>query len=318
MRNARRNGGPGHQADQARILVGVDGSPSAQEALDWAAAEAATSRRPLHIVHCCVQPVMELPLGPTGYPVGPQRVMELPRRAGERPPVGGGIHAGERILAEAEVFARLVAPDADVTTEIVLGGAAGSLLRKAEDAALVVVGSRGLGGFMGLLVGSVGTALAGQAACPVVVVHPRAHDRRPARRIVVGVDGSEVSGPAVDFAFQTAARQRVGVTAVLAWSMPVGGHAAWMQPMHMIERAQQRVLAQALDGAQQQFPDVDVTCEVVRARPGPMLVTASSDADLVVVGSRGRGGLRGLLLGSVSQDVLHHAQCPVAVVRPHT
>jgi nucleotide-binding universal stress UspA family protein len=303
--------------EDAPILVGVDGSAAAQEALDWAAAEASARRRPLHIVHCFIQPVMELPPHPGGGSASPRRVMELPPTSEGRRPISG-VQAGERVLAEAELFARLVAPDIKVTSELVVAAPAPALLRKAQGAALVVLGSRGLGGFVGLLLGSVGVAVAGHAPCPVVVVHPRSHARRTARRLVVGVDDSEGSVPAVDFAFETAARKGIGVTAVLAWSAPVSAvHAARTEAVSEIERAHRRLLTEALGEVRRRFPGVDTSCSVVRARPGPALVAESADADLVVVGSRGRGGLRGLLLGSVSQAVLHHAQCPVAVV-PHT
>lgn len=296
----RSSGGVGGQGGPAPILVGVDGSSSSQEALDWATAEASAARRPLHIVHCF-----------------PHAMMELPPRAGERSHAGG-IRAGERLLAEAELLARLVAPDITVTGELIVSAPAPALLRKAEGAALLVLGSRGLGRLMDVLVGSVGVAVAGHAACPVVVVRPGSNDRRrTSRRVVVGVDGTEASAAAVDFAFEAAARRGGDITALIAWSAPVSrAHPARRELSRASERKHRRLLGEALDGPRRTFPDVVVSYEVVSGRPAHTLVAESIGADLVVVGSRGRGGLRGLLQGSVSQALLHHSPCPVAVIPP--
>lgn len=187
---------------QAAIVVGVDGSSAGQDAVDWAAAEAAAQHRPLSIVHGFIWPLIrpKVPLGPMSGG-----------------PAGGGLQAAaQRVLAEAEARARSMAPDVEVTTKLVVAAPAPALLDQAKDADLVVVGSRGLGGFAGLLIGSVGVKIAAHAPCPVVVVRPRSagHPHSSSGRVVVGVDGSEISGLAVDFAFEVAARRGVGVTAV--------------------------------------------------------------------------------------------------------
>jgi nucleotide-binding universal stress UspA family protein len=306
----------GGQETPTPVLVGVDGSPSAQNALDWAAAEASATRRPLHIVHCFSRPVMELPLGISDDFSEPRRVMELPPATRERRPIGG-ISSADGVLAQAELSARLAAPDVKATTELVVAAPAPALLHRAEEAALVVLGSRGLGGCAALLVGSVSQAVAGHAACPVVVVRPRPHHRRSAPRVVVGVDGSEVSTPAVDFAFETAARRGAGLTAVLAMSPPRTARRRHKDPAGSLADDPLRLLTKALDEAWRRWPNVPVTLKLASTRPSDALVAESTGADLVVVGSRGRGGLRGSLLGSVSQVVVHDARCPVAVVRPH-
>lgn len=287
----------------APIVVGVDGSPQAQVALEWAAAEASHMRRPLRIVHGFIWPLMGVPLGPA--PGGPSH---------------GGLQAeAERLLADAETHARSTAPDVDVTSRLVTGAATRVLLDQALDAELVVVGNRGLGGFLGLLVGSVGVEVAAHAPCPVVIVRARPADApQPSTgSVVVGVDGSDASNLAVGFAFRAASHWGRGITAVHAREAPEPLDPALMKAADEIEEAERRLLEESLDRERQRFPDVDVRSKVVNAHPGRALVEESADAELVVVGSRGRGGFTGLLLGSVSQAVVHHARCPVAVVRPH-
>jgi nucleotide-binding universal stress UspA family protein len=283
------------QGDDTAIIVGVDGSPQAQDALDWAAAEASMMRRPLRIVHGFIWPLIGgVPLGPS--PVGP--------------PDGGLQAEAERVLADAETQARQRAPDIKVTTELVIGAAEHALLEQSREAELVVVGNRGMGGFTGLLVGSVGVALAAHAPCPVVVVHPQPVDQPSGRRVVVGIDGSDLSAPAVDFAFQEAALRGVGLTALHAWSP-----SASVFPEVVVELQQRHHLLETLETHRDRFPEVDVEVKLVDGHAGRAMVEESGDAALVVVGSRGRGGFQGLLLGSVSQAVLQHAACPVAVVR---
>lgn len=287
----------------APIVVGVDGSAYAYDALDWAAAMASAMHRPLRLVHACTWPMMRVSLGRTH--IGPaDNELEA---------------AAERVLADAETRAQSVAPHVKVTSELVVGAAAATLLRQANDAELLVLGSRGLGGFAGLLVGSVGVALAAHAPCTVVVVHPRPddHPTPAAGRVVVGADGSELSAPAIEFAFQSAACRKVGLTAVRAWSAPLSGYRRLVLGLGSIEAAERHQLLQTLEAYRQRFPEVDVEAKLVRDHhPGRALIVESAGADLVVVGSRGRGGFTGLLLGSVSQSLLEHAHCPVAVVRP--
>lgn len=293
-------------SEQAPIVVGVDGSESAQDALDWAAAEASAMHRPLRIVHGFIWPLMHVAVGPPS--VGP---------------ADGGLQAeAERLLADAESRAKSAAPDVDVTCELVVGAPTPALLGQARDAELLVVGSRGLGGFLGLLVGSVGVAVAAHAGCPVVVVHPHPDDpsRTAAGRVVVGADGSRLSAAAISFAFRTAARRKAGLTAVRVWEPSLSSHPRLAVVLDRITRAERRKFLAALETDRRTFPEVDLEVKLVRDEnhhPGQTLIEESAGADLIVVGSRGHGGFAGLLLGSVSQSVLEHAQCPVAVVRPH-
>ncbi|MEU4392130.1 universal stress protein [Kribbella sp. NPDC023855] len=281
------------------VLVGVDGSVSARGALVWAAAAASSRRCPLRIVHTFSWPIIG-------------NALDL-SFSGEM--TNGLQSAAEWVLAEAEAHARHVAPGIRISSELFVGGAAPTLLSQAQGAALVVVGSRGLGGFRGLLVGSVSAAVAAHAPCPVIVIHPQrdgtAFPTVPSGRVVVGVDGSEVSGAAIRFAFQEAARRRVGVTAVHA-AMPVR-QPSLVVPAEIIEH---HLFTEAMDSQRALFPGIDLEAKVVHGHQAQALVDESEGAALVVVGSRGRGGFAGMLLGSVSQAVLHHAACPVAVVHP--
>lgn len=285
------------------VLVGVDGSVSAQAALAWAAAEASFRHCPLHIVHTFTWPMIGDPFG-----------LDLAE------PMDNGLRAAAGwILGEAENQARQAAPDIKITAELFAAGAAPTLLSQAQEAELVVVGSRGLGGFRGLLVGSVSSTVATHAPCPVIVVHPHrvgsAFAASPARRIVVGVDGSEASAGAIRFAFQEAARRHVGVTAVHA-ARPTRQHPSLRVPADIVEHVDRQLFAETMDSKRILVPGIDVKTKLVHSHPAQALLDEADGAELIVVGSRGRGGFTGMLLGSVSQAVLHHAACPVAVVHP--
>jgi nucleotide-binding universal stress UspA family protein len=214
--------------------------------------------------------------------------------------------AAEEVLAAAVGQARACAPELDVRPVLDVHAPAVALLRHAAAAALVVVGSRGRGGFAGLLLGSTSLQVAMHAPGPVVVLRPATAERSPgpsAGRIVVGIDGSPQSTCAVRFAVGRAHVCGAELTAVRV-----------RQSQHT--RRQDRALpADCLDPWRRRFPDVDIEEKTVVGNVGSALVDESAGADLLVVGSRGRGGFRGLMLGSVSHTCLHHAHCPVAVVR---
>ena len=189
---------------------------------------------------------------------------------------------------------------------------------------MLVVGSRGLGGFTGLLLGSTGIQLATHSVCPVVVVRPpddAATAGAEAGRVVVGVDGSPASEAAVAFAFEQAAWRGVGLTAVMAWDMAyldVPGRVGSIPEGVLTagQEAAQASLGESLAGWREPYPDIDVRARTDMGNAARVLLDASPGACLLVMGSRGRGGFGSLLLGSVSHAVLHHAHCPVAVVRP--
>jgi nucleotide-binding universal stress UspA family protein len=225
--------------------------------------------------------------------------------------------AAERLLDQQCQAIRADHPGLQITVEVVVGDTVPVLLHEATDAAVLVLGSRGLGEFRDLAAGSVMTHLATHATCPVVVVP--AGWNAGEREIVVGVDGSEHSAAAIAYAFEQAELTGAPLTAVLAWHDPQStGPGDMLPPVYDVDALEEdsaTVLGESLAGQTIDHPDVKVTEKLVHGPAANALLDASRTAGLVVVGSRGRGAFRGLLLGSVSRAVLHHASCPVAVVR---
>lgn len=285
------------------VVVGVDGSASSLAAVEAAAREARLHGVGLRVVHVFFSPDMYAPWGPP--PLGP--------------PEGGVPGTVERLAAEAADRARAVAPEVDVTHAVVIGEPLTVLEAQSRAAELVVVGSRGRGGFAGLLVGSTAVHLAAHGQCPVMVVREQPN---PTDRILLGVDGSPAGDKAVDFAFAEAALRGAGILALHAWTPwnvsappPQNQSTPYAHEPGDLAAAEERLLAEALAGRQERYPGVAVERTVVRGGTREALIEASRSAQLLVVGARGRGGFTGLLLGSVSQALLHHAHCPVTVVR---
>ncbi|WP_285489298.1 universal stress protein [Amycolatopsis taiwanensis] len=287
------------------ILVGVDGSPSALHATRWAAREAARRHVPLRLFHACVLP-------PTG-----SRPVTLPGGA-----VEALVECGHQVLREAERAAREVEPGVEVSREVRVGGAAALLIEESANARMAVLGSHGLGGFEGMLVGSVSVGVSAHGHCPVVVARGRTLDEPPPDRgpVVVGVDGSRISEAAVGFAFDAASLRGVPLIAVHTWTDMSAGETWSVLPFDIdydeVAEDERRLLAERLAGWREKYPDVELRQLVLRDRPVRGLLATAEDAQLLVVGSRGRGALKGVGLGSVSQALLHHSVCPVAVVRP--
>jgi nucleotide-binding universal stress UspA family protein len=201
-----------------------------------------------------------------------------------------------------------------------VGGPAGVLVDESRAASLVVVGTRGLGGFAGLLAGSVSTQVADHAHCPVIVVRTGATTGPgPGAPVVVGLDGSPLSSHALQFALDLAAASDAPLVALYAWrGLPTGNlgpTTVWHYDPEEAEEEARRLLAEQLAGCAERYPQVSIEQRTVLSfNPGDTLVDASRTAGLVVVGSRGRGGFTGLLLGSTSQTLVHHARCSVAVI----
>ncbi|SFQ42546.1 Nucleotide-binding universal stress protein, UspA family [Amycolatopsis arida] len=282
------------------MVVGVDGSERALDAVRWAAREADRLHAPLLAVNASGYP--DLYVGATVPP--PDGLREQMQEQ------------GWEFLREAE---RVAAETAGVRAELRLSvdSSVPFLIEASTSARMLVLGSSGRGGFVGLLVGSTTIALTAHAHCPVVSVRG---EERPGAPVVVGVDGSPLSDDAVGHAFAEAAARETELVAVHTWSdadTEVVFSAARMdldwEPM---EESERRVLAERLAGWRERYPEVSVRRVVERDRPRDQLIEWSQRACLVVVGSRGRGGFRGLLLGSTSQALVHHAECPVMVVRP--
>ncbi|GAA3458668.1 universal stress protein [Saccharothrix longispora] len=282
------------------IVVGVDGSESAVTAAGWAAEEAARHRLPLKLVHAYLLPTL-------GYPDIVLTAHEVHQALREQ---------GQQWLDQAAAAARAAAPGVEVETSVVIDRPAAALIAESRGARLVVLGSRGLGGFTGLLAGSVSVAVSAHAGCPVAVIRGPVPTSGP---VVVGVDGSPVGEGAVAFAFEEASSRGVPLTAVIAWKDflvdSVYGSRVTVDWAY-VEDEQRRLLAERLAGWQEKYPDVAVQRVVVRERPARALVDIARDAQLLVVGTHGLGGFAGMLLGSTSQALIHHAPCPLAVVRP--
>ncbi|GGS94943.1 universal stress protein [Planobispora rosea] len=278
------------------VVVGTDGSAAGSAAVEWAADDAARMRAPLRVVFAADRPPYDIPR------LSAQEWGDaLTRNA-------------ERVLAEAEALARKRQPEIKVTTRVIEGAPAVVLREQAESAAEVVIGSRGLGGFAGAVLGSVSVHVAGHARGPVVVVHSGA--RETYGEIVVGIDDSPQCDPALAYAFEQAALRGARLRAVHAWQLPVHAYAPeLLSDMEEIRRARRRVVADKLASWRQTYPKATVVEDVRPAHPVEALSAASEQADLVVVGSHGRGALGSLALGSVSRGVLHHARGAVAVVR---
>ncbi|MFJ5560720.1 universal stress protein [Streptomyces sp. NPDC093250] len=285
------------------VVVGVDGSASGLAAVEAAAREARLRGAALRVVHAFIWPALHVPLGPS--PSGP--------------PEGGLRNLADRLVAEAVERARAAAPEVEVSHAVVTGEPLTVLEAQSRAAELVVVGSRGMGGFVGLLVGSTAVHLAAHGRCPVLVVREQPSAEGP---IVLGVDGSAAGGPAVDFAFAEAELRKAPLVALHAWTTwnaplpaPQDLSAPYANPPGALAGEEERLLSEALAGHQERYPGVVVEHKVVHGGTREALIEASRSAQLVVTGARGRGGFAGLLLGSVSQALLHHAHCPVAVVR---
>ena len=285
--------------NNALIVVGVDGSQSALDAVRWAAEEARVRGAALRLVHACEVP--------TGYREGFVGTGQLREAL---------VAQGQDALARAEQVAGEAVPGVRVETVSHLAGAVPALIEESAAAAQLVLGTRGLGGFTGLLVGSTAVELASRARCPLVVVRGAAAPDGP---VVVGVDGTEASEAALAHAFGAASAYGTGLVAVHTWTdllveTAFAGNAAALDFSPLAETAAGE-LGERLAGRREQYPDVAVTRYVERERPSVALLRHAENARLVVVGTRGRGGFRGLLLGSTSQHLLRHAPCPVTVVR---
>jgi nucleotide-binding universal stress UspA family protein len=284
----------------AAVLAGIDGSREADAALDYAAWEARSRHRPLRLVYGFV---------PTrNYGPAVAGAEDLP--AGAKDLVRG---------AAAEVRRRY--PEMDVTAAVAPGSPAGVLIEESADAGLVVVGSRGLGRFVGLLAGSVSSQVATYARVPVIVVRSSgwvpSGDGGPAD-VVVGVDGSSGATAAVGFAFEEAVARGGDLIVVYAWqelpddNLDAGGR----RPELNEARAEaDRLLSESLAGWQTKYPDLTVQRRVVHSYHAvPTLIDEAREAALIVVGARGRGGFPGLRLGSVAAGLIHHARQPIAIV----
>ncbi|WP_285591601.1 universal stress protein [Herbidospora sp. NBRC 101105] len=274
------------------IVAGADGSASALAAVEYAAQDAARRGGVLRIVH-------------VHEPWAGVRLRDLETIVNTY---------GEQILVTAERRARASVPDLAITTRLATGDIVNRLKDEAERADTIVIGSRGTGGFAGMILGSVGLGLAGHTPGPVVVVRQTPSDTYG--KVLVGYDGTEDADVALEFAFAEAGRRRARLEAVYAWQPPsfTSLGTGYDNLIHCVYEERSNFVHQKFMAWQGKHPDVTAGRIGVRGHPVEVLSDMSHAADLVIAGCRGLGSFAGAMLGSVGHGLLHHAHCPVAIV----
>ncbi|MET0451013.1 MAG: universal stress protein [Mycobacterium sp.] len=285
------------------IIVAVDGSPSSLVATDWAARDAALRRVPLTLVHVLSQPTVGL----WPEPVSSAGLLEWRAQNGRE------ILGEARLVADRAIFD--VAPIA-VDEVSCPGTPIPTLVDLSKDAAMMVVGCRGRGALRRRLLGSVSSGLIHHAHCPVAVIHDEdpLMDHPAQAPVLVGIDGSPASELATAMAFDEASRRGVGLIAMHGWfddELHAWTGIDWDRQLG----AGREALAERLAGWREHYPDVEIEQRLVDGDPAEQLVNASEGAQLTIVGSHGRGGFAGMLLGSVSSAVVQAARMPVIVAR---
>ncbi|WP_326576035.1 universal stress protein [Streptomyces sp. NBC_00481] len=283
------------------LVVGVDGSESSLRAVDWAADEATRHGLPLRVVYASLWERYE----------GSRPSFTTDRPSEEI--------MAEHIAASCAERAQLRSPELKVSSEVLPDDAVSALLHAGQESSALVTGSRGRGEIAGLLLGSVSLAVAARAVCPVIVVRGGEQNRQGSfGRVVVGVGGPAEGSAAVRFAVREAEARGCALHAVRAWRRPAHEHVDHPLVADDAARANEErastFLTDALRDAVRQQPRVDVHRQSVEGPAHKVLLEASADADLMVVGALRRHGHPGLQLGRVAHTLLHHADCPVAVV----
>ncbi|RAV14640.1 universal stress protein [Mycolicibacterium sp. GF69] len=283
------------------ILVGVDGSPDSEAAIQWATREAILRDQPIRLLHA-IAPVV------VTWPVAYLEASYIDSMEAN----------GRDILDQAQKTVQAAAGDKappPIERKVVQAAAPAAMVTASRDAYMTVSGDRGLGAISRALLGSVSSGLLHHGYGPVAIVGgDSAQTVDAGAPVLVGVDGSAASEDATALAFDEASRRGVGLVALHAWSDV--GFPAIGSDWERYDEGGHRILAERLAGWQERFPDVQVERRIVLDDPARRLVEASEQAQLVVVGSRGRGGFKSLVLGSVAAKVAQAAKAPVIVVRP--
>ncbi|MFZ4372013.1 MAG: universal stress protein [Mycobacterium sp.] len=284
------------------IVVGIDGSSESKVAVDWAARTAALRDVPLKLVHVLNPPMVmafpEVPM-PSGY-------LQWQEEEGRRV-LAAGVTTAQEATSSNPIR---------VTGETVCGSSVPTLVEESSHAQMIVVGCRGRGALARGLLGSVSTGLVHHSHCPVAVIH----DEDPLiphpsmAPVVLGVDGSPASERAVEIAFDEASFRGVDLVAVHAWS-DTGIFEFPGVDWSVLQSGAEETLSERLAGWQERYPDVLVRRVVVADRPAHQLLEQAESAQLLVIGSHGRGGFAGMVLGSVSTAVVNAARMPVIVAR---
>jgi nucleotide-binding universal stress UspA family protein len=281
-------------------LVGVDGSAESDAAIRWATHEAVMRRAAMTLVHVVAPLAASWPMGPVYADITEWQ------RNNARHVLGQALKTLEATVSASQL--------PDVHTQTLNSSVVPTLVRASENQQMIVVGSRGSGALGRLLLGSVSTGLVHHASCPVAVIRPEPESSYGDDPVLLGIDGSPASEAATALAFDEASRRGVDLVALHAWSdvavFPILG-----MDWHEYESRGHEILSERLAGWQEQYPDVHVQRRLVCDQPARWLTRESQHAQLVVVGSRGRGGFASTWLGSVSNAVAQSANVPVLVVR---
>jgi nucleotide-binding universal stress UspA family protein len=283
----------------SQIVVGTDGTASSRAAVEWAAREASRRRTLLRIVH-----VFDWEWASARYDAGSQ-YLDVARQF------------ADAVTSMALSHARAVAPSIEMETEALIGNPAPRLLEVAESASLVVLGNRGRGGFASLLLGSVSQRVATHAPCPVVVVRGRGDVTEGP--VAVGIDDTDAADHVLQTAFEAAAERAAPLAVIRSFLPPTP---LWLSDVPAIDvktpeedAAEHRRVEKLLTDWREKFPQVPVEVIVSHDSAAAVLVGASREAQLVIVGNRGRGTVASALLGSAGMQLLHHADCPVWIAR---
>ncbi|WP_072691637.1 universal stress protein [Rhodococcus marinonascens] len=286
------------------VVVGVDGSESAMRAAVWAAAVAHRRSVKLRLAHALSNPVYHYSEAAPLFQA--EFAEEVERSAHE-------------ILDRAERRVRSEFPEVTVSSGTYPGPAGLALTRLSRHAPMVAVGSTGTGTVGSLVTGSTVARVLHRAGCPVTVIRSGTPSPVPDNRpVVVGVDGSELSSLAIAEAVDFATTFDVPLLAVHGWGIGdiTGRYSALtMTNSSVVEDEQSVLMAENLAGWRENDPDLQLTTVIERANPSELILKYAHDAQLVVVGSHGHGRLVGALLGSTSQNLLHHVTCPIMICR---